>query len=219
LAVQKQSEAAHGVEITKARFPILADSEHAVASEYGLYHLFLDYEAAASVFIISQDGRIIWDSVAAVWTDRVPSQTILENLPVAEETVSSLNPVTTPDGDQVGESELERETDKIVLNFEACCVTPGNAYTAWWLIGDVTKPMSAVKTLLATGFVAEDEQVRLELELKAGLGGINNPLDGVRLAVLDHGLATGDPLQLSTPGGGCTTMPCPVAFETSHAAP
>lgn len=103
-----------------------------------------------------------------------------------------------------------------MLNVEACCVTPGNAYTAWWLIGDVTKPMSAVKSLLATGFVAEDEKVQLELELKAGAGGINNPLDGVRLAVLDHGLATGDPLQLSTPGGGFTSMPCPVALETSH---
>lgn len=73
--------------------------------------------------------------------------------------------------------------------------------------------------MLATGFVAEDEQVQLELELKAGAGGINDPLDGVRLAVLDHGLATGDPLQLSTSEGGCRSMPCPVALETSHVAP
>jgi hypothetical protein len=137
----------------------------------------------------------------------------------AGQTVTSQNPVTTPDGDQVGESELERTTDKIVLKFEACCITPGNAYTAWWVIGDVVKPMSAVKTLLATGFIADKEGVKLELDLNAGLGGINNHLDGVRLAVLDHGEATGDPLQLSTPGGGCTSMPCPVALETSHAAP
>ncbi len=123
------------------------------------------------------------------------------------------------DGDQVGESELERDIDKIVLKFEACCVTPGNAYTVWWVIGDVTKPMSAVKTLLATGFVADKEEVNLELDLKTGLGGINNPLDGVRLAVLDYGQDVSDPLQLSTTGGGCTSMPCLVALETSHAAP
>lgn len=142
-----------------------------------------------------------------------------ENQPLAEKRVSSLSPVMTPDGDLVGESNLEREIDKILLNFEACCVVPGNAYTAWWVIGDVTKPMSAVETLLATGFVAEVEQVNLALELKAGSGGIDNPRDGVRVAVLDHGLANGDPLQLSTPGGGCTSMPCPVALETSHPAP
>jgi hypothetical protein len=121
--------------------------------------------------------------------------------------------------DQVGESELERETDKIVLNFDACCVTPGNAYTVWWVVGDITKPMSAVKTLLATGFVADNEEITLDLDLKAGPDGIGNTLDGVRLAVLDHGLATGDPLQLSTPGGGCPSTPCPVVLATSHAAP
>jgi hypothetical protein len=205
--------------LSRAQFPILADSDHVVAEAYEVF----DGELSnPSVFIINKDRQIVWKEISVIeggGTERVPSQTILEHLQLVEETVSSLNPVTTPDGDQVGESELERETDKIVLNFEACCVTPGNAYTVWWLIGDVTKPMSAVKTLFAKGFVAEDEQVKLELELKAGLGGINNPLDGVRLAVLDHGLATGDPLQLSTPGGGCTTMPCPVALETSHAAP
>jgi peroxiredoxin Q/BCP len=220
IAVQTDRRAAQSAQLSRAQFPILADSDHVVAEAYEVF----DGELSnPSVFIINKDRQIVWKEISVIeggGTERVPSQTILEHLQLVEETVSSLNPVTTPDGDQVGESELERGTDKIVLNFEACCVIPGNAYTAWWLIGDVTKPMSVVKTLLAEGFVAEDEQVKLELELKAGLASIKNPLDdGVRLAVLDHGLATGDPLQLSTPGGGCTTMPCPVAFETSHAAP
>jgi peroxiredoxin len=80
LAVQPQDEAALSVEKSKAQFPILADSEHAVAEAYGVYNLFEDSEAAASVFIISQEGRIIWDHIATGATDRVPSQTILENL-------------------------------------------------------------------------------------------------------------------------------------------
>ena len=79
LAVQPQDEAALSVEKSKAQFPILADSEHAVSDIYGVYNLFEDSEAAASVFIISQDGRIIWDQIATK-AARVPSQTILENL-------------------------------------------------------------------------------------------------------------------------------------------
>ena len=221
IAVQTDRQAAQAAQLSRVQFPILADENHAVAEAYGVLNAGL---SNPSVFIINKDWQIVWVEITQIegsggGSDRVPSQTILENLSQSEETVSSLNPVMTPGGEQVGESELERESDKIVLNFDACCVTPGNAYTAWWLIGDVTKPMSAVKSLLATGFVAEDEQVKLELELKAGLATIKNPLDGVRLAVLDHGEATGDPFQLSTPGGGCTTMPCPVALETSHAAP
>jgi peroxiredoxin len=82
LAVQPQNEALLTVDETNAQFPILADSEHTVASEYGVYHLFFDSEAAPSVFIINQDGRIVWDDIAdAITFDRVPSQTILENLP------------------------------------------------------------------------------------------------------------------------------------------
>ena len=80
LAVQSEILAALSVEGSKAQFPILADSEHAVADEYGVYDLFQDTEAAASVFIISQDGRIVWDHIATTQTERVPSQTILENL-------------------------------------------------------------------------------------------------------------------------------------------
>ena len=81
LAVQSQDQAASTVEKTEAQFPILADSEHAVADEYGIYNLFSDSKAAASVFIIDQDGQIVWDSIAKSQTDRVPSGTILENLP------------------------------------------------------------------------------------------------------------------------------------------
>jgi alkyl hydroperoxide reductase subunit AhpC len=85
MAVQPQEEAALSVERSEAQFPILADREHAVADVYGVYNHFSDSEAAASVFIISKDSVIIWESIAAYQTQRVPSQTILENLPGAEE--------------------------------------------------------------------------------------------------------------------------------------
>jgi peroxiredoxin len=81
LAVQPQDESAFSVESTKAQFPILADDAHTVAEAYGVYNFFEDSEAVPSVFIISQDGRIIWDRIARGLTDRVPSQTILEKLP------------------------------------------------------------------------------------------------------------------------------------------
>ncbi len=37
------------------------------------------------MFIISKDGRIVWDHIATQVRERVPSETILENLPEAEE--------------------------------------------------------------------------------------------------------------------------------------
>lgn len=134
--------------------------------------------------------------------------------------ISSTNSVTSPDGDEVGKSVLERATDGITLKFNACCVTPGNAYTAWWLIGDVELSMTnrAIQSELAMGFVADSEQVELELALEAGPNGIEDPNDGIRLAVLDHGPDIGDPDQLTKPGGGCSTM-CPVVFRTAHPAP
>ena len=79
--MQPEKQAAYTVETTEAQYPILADSEHAVADKYGVYSLFRDGEAAASVFIINQDGQIVWDSIAEAQRDRVPSETILENIP------------------------------------------------------------------------------------------------------------------------------------------
>lgn len=81
LAVQEQREAALSVKNSKAQFPVLADSEHAVAEKYGVYNLLSDSKATPSVFIISQDGRIVWHSIAGSDRERVPSATILEILP------------------------------------------------------------------------------------------------------------------------------------------
>jgi peroxiredoxin Q/BCP len=80
LAVQPQEEAALTVERTKAPYPVLADSDHVVTEEFGIFNLFAGFEAAPSVFIIDQDGLITWAHIASTVSERVPSETILENL-------------------------------------------------------------------------------------------------------------------------------------------
>lgn len=81
LAVQEESSAARMARISKATFPILADVDHVVAEDFGVYDLFDDGEAGASVFIINKEGEIVWESIAESVSYRVSSATILENLP------------------------------------------------------------------------------------------------------------------------------------------
>ena len=81
LAVQAESSAASMARISKATFPILADADHVVAEDFGVYDLFDDGEAGASVFIINKEGEIVWESIAEKVSYRVSSATILENLP------------------------------------------------------------------------------------------------------------------------------------------
>ena len=85
LAVQSQEEAATSVKTSDAQYPVLSDSDHAVADAYGVYDLFPDLcgagKATSSVFIINQDGQIIWDNISNGGLNKVPSSTILENLP------------------------------------------------------------------------------------------------------------------------------------------
>ncbi len=135
-----------------------------------------------------------------------------------EPNILSSNSVTNPNGDPVGGSTLQRGSNKINLRLGACCLKLQHAYTAWWLIGDVDKSILAVKAHFATGFVADSQEVRLDLELEAGERSFDNPLEGIRLVVLDHGPSTGNPLQLKTPGWGCSSIPSPIVLTTAHPA-
>jgi peroxiredoxin Q/BCP len=81
LAVQSQEGAAYTAQVTKAQYPILADAQHTVAEQYGVFDLptaDLGRSAMPSVFIIEQNGKIIWLYVSNA---RALSKTILENLP------------------------------------------------------------------------------------------------------------------------------------------
>jgi len=79
IAHQTQNGAEKTVENTNAQFPILVDFDQAVSEAYGVF----SHGILPSVFIIGQDGQILWHDIATSTQtlSRVPSQTILENLP------------------------------------------------------------------------------------------------------------------------------------------
>lgn len=90
VAVQSQEAAVLSAERSKAQYPILADSEHTVAQAYGVTQLSLGLvesdesdwaKSGGAVFVIDSDGQIVWEYLAKSFSDRAPSQTILENLP------------------------------------------------------------------------------------------------------------------------------------------
>jgi len=82
VAVQSERHAQFSGQVSRAQFPILADSEQAVAEAYGVLDAGL---STPSVFIINKDRQIVWSEVSHIegsgcGTERVSSQTILENL-------------------------------------------------------------------------------------------------------------------------------------------
>ena len=82
IAIQRLRGAQISADETNAQFPILADIDHAVAEAYGVED---DGWSTPSVFVINQDGHIVWKHItfiegAGCGDVRVPSQTILEHL-------------------------------------------------------------------------------------------------------------------------------------------
>jgi len=95
IAVQSGGGAHWSEEWSGAKFPILADSDHIVAEAYGVFDLLPEDDGLStpSVFVINKDGQIVWKHVAtsifeegeepsspSCGGERVPSETILENL-------------------------------------------------------------------------------------------------------------------------------------------
>ncbi len=83
VAVQGELNAKMSAKLLDAQFPILADSKRTVAEAFGV--LENGGLSTPSVFIINKDGQIVWSEIshiegAGCGTERVPSQTILENL-------------------------------------------------------------------------------------------------------------------------------------------
>ncbi|MCK4899062.1 MAG: peroxiredoxin family protein [Anaerolineales bacterium] len=83
IAVQGERGAERSAKVSDAQFPILADSDHAVAEAYGVDED--DGSSTPSVFIVNKDRQIIWKEISHIegsgcGKDRIPSQTILENL-------------------------------------------------------------------------------------------------------------------------------------------
>lgn len=86
VAIQQESWAKRSGEISGAQFPILADKEKNVAKAFGVFEQ--GGFSTPSVFIINNDQEIVWGEISHIdggyggcGNDRIPSQTILENLP------------------------------------------------------------------------------------------------------------------------------------------
>jgi peroxiredoxin len=81
LAYQNQSEAGQSANNAGTAYPILADADHKVADQFGVFNLLKDGVAAPAVFIIDRSGRIVWSHIGKNISDRPASKTILEKLP------------------------------------------------------------------------------------------------------------------------------------------
>jgi peroxiredoxin Q/BCP len=81
IAVQDVVRAQQMTKLVQAEYPILADVNHSVADEYGVFNLLNDGVATPSIFVIDPVGRIAWSYVGRNTTDRPSPSEILAHLP------------------------------------------------------------------------------------------------------------------------------------------
>ena len=62
-------------------YPMLADLDHRVSEDYGVYDLLGDGLAAPAVFIIDTDGQVVWSYIGKNASDRLSADKILGQLP------------------------------------------------------------------------------------------------------------------------------------------
>jgi peroxiredoxin len=84
VAVQDVERARQMRDVTGASFPILADPDHVVATQYGVFDRLGDGVAAPSVFVIDAGGRIVWSYVGRNASDRPPVDAVLAQLPARQ---------------------------------------------------------------------------------------------------------------------------------------
>jgi len=81
VAVAQRGQVRSAKETVEAPYPMLADPDHQVADAYGVYNLLGDGYAAPAVFVIGQDGQILWYHVGQAPGDRPTVEEILNRLP------------------------------------------------------------------------------------------------------------------------------------------
>ena len=82
VAVAPLSSINQGVlEVLKTPYPLLADPNHKVTEELGVYNLLGDGLAAPSVFVVDTDRTIVWSYVGQASNDRPSADTLLDVLP------------------------------------------------------------------------------------------------------------------------------------------
>lgn len=63
------------------QFPLLYSSgDSAVPAGYGVFDLFGDGLASASVFVIDKSGSVVWKDIGANYRHQVPARRIVEQL-------------------------------------------------------------------------------------------------------------------------------------------
>ena len=82
VAYMDQARAQTIAQLVVAGYPILADTDHAVADAYGVYNLLGDGLATPSIFVIDRTGRVVWSYVSKDANDRPASAVILSHLPL-----------------------------------------------------------------------------------------------------------------------------------------
>ncbi len=87
VASQSADDAASTSVATSAQYPILADVDRRLATQYGVRPFLPGRvkggQAPVSVFIIGQSGQLVWKSSAVLGTSSLSSEVILANLPGA----------------------------------------------------------------------------------------------------------------------------------------
>lgn len=77
ISMDGQRDALNMAVLTGAEFPILSDKDGLVAKEYGVYNLLGDGVATPSVFVLNQDGVILWSYIGNSVSDRPSAEDIL----------------------------------------------------------------------------------------------------------------------------------------------
>jgi len=73
--------AEYSLDVFGLEFPVLYTSrDPSVPEEYGVFDLFGDGLASASVFIIDRDGQVVWKDIGKDYTHQVAGKTILDQL-------------------------------------------------------------------------------------------------------------------------------------------
>jgi len=83
------SQAEHAVKALDLQYPVLYDTEAAVAKEYQVFDLLHDGVATPAVFLLDKNGRIRWEYIGRSKSDRPSNSEIIRRLRGLEQEVKS----------------------------------------------------------------------------------------------------------------------------------
>lgn len=81
IAYMDQARAQTIAQLVQPDYPILADTDHAVADAYGVYNLLGDGLTTPAIFIVDRAGQLVWSYISQEANDRPASAMIVSHLP------------------------------------------------------------------------------------------------------------------------------------------